>query len=63
MCQAHLASVSSECFWCGGGYLAGLDNYISHDKDCPAITGNEAMKQEIIENRRKTEREKINMID
>lgn len=53
MCQAWLASVSPECFWCGGGYTAGLDNYIPHDKDCPAITGNKAGEQEILEQRRK----------
>ena len=34
MCQAFLASVSPECNRCGGGYSAGLDNYISHKPWC-----------------------------
>ena len=36
MCQAWLESRSPECV-CGGGYLAGLDNWIDHTKDCPVM--------------------------
>lgn len=35
MCQAYLESVSPECHACGGGYLAGLDNWVPHRPDCP----------------------------
>lgn len=27
--------MSMACQYCGGGYTAGLDNYIPHNKDCP----------------------------
>ena len=62
MCQKHLASVSQECFWCGGGYIAGLGNYIPHDNNCPTLTGDENKKEQILEERSKVERER-NEID
>jgi len=34
MCQMYLASVSPECSRCGGGYCAGLGNYIPHEPWC-----------------------------
>ena len=57
MCQVYLASVSPECCWCGGGYLAGPGNHLSHNKDCPAVIGDEIKKREVLERRRKAEQE------
>jgi hypothetical protein len=34
MCQAWLEMVSPQCDRCGGGYTAGLDNYIEHQPWC-----------------------------
>ena len=39
MCQAYLEMVSPACSACGGGYLAGLDNWISHAPDCEKMKG------------------------
>jgi hypothetical protein len=34
MCQGWLEQTSHECNRCGGGYTAGLDNWIPHQVWC-----------------------------
>ncbi len=53
MCQAWLASVSPECSRCGGGYIAGLDNYIPHKPWCNDDKEVEKRHKEAEERRRK----------
>lgn len=45
MCQVHLANRGPERLGCGGGYLAGLGNYIPHRKDCPLIASNKTKRE------------------
>lgn len=61
MCQAHLASVSPECFWCFRGCSRGLGNYSPHADDCPTQLSGEAKtrrEKEILEARRRRLEEK-----